>query len=179
MEVVPRCTHSRNQKPTTSVVWAVMVTFSVIAMGSTTPQFQPTIDLFLLAGSGRSRQPIRPAPLRLMSGPSGPSSTQAAVPSQRDGRQCFQSHRFDATAVSVPCSSPESAACPTRTAPSLIAICRNPAVKAGCERSGAACGAVQTRQPIASCGGASAPTAGCYHIHQCRRHAGGCSGITP
>ena len=49
---------------------------------------------------------------------------------QRDGRQRFQRHRLDVTAVSFPCS-PDSAACPARTAHSLIAIRRNPAEKAG------------------------------------------------
>ena len=46
----------------------------------------------------------------------------------------------------------DSVACPTRTARSLIVIRQSLAVRLVGERSGAACGAVQTRQPIASCG---------------------------
>ena len=52
------------------------------------------------------------------------SQRKQQLSQQRDGRQRFQRHSFDATAASVPRSSPESAACPTRTAHLLIAMHR-------------------------------------------------------
>ena len=59
------------------------------------------------------------------------SQRKKQLDEQRDGCQRFKRHRFDATAVSVPRSSPDSVACPTRTARSLIVIRQSLAVRVG------------------------------------------------